>query len=97
MTTAPGPTTTFRRPARAQHPTVPSGEVVLKAPPQLPQPDQNNNVWLTALPALSGLGSVLYMLTMGRGPIGYIVGTMFLVSSVAMVVGSLMRQRGQAK
>ncbi|MGW8986221.1 type VII secretion protein EccCa [Streptomyces parvus] len=97
MTTALAPTTTFRRPARAQHPTVPSGEVVLKPPPQLPQPDQNNNVWLTALPALSGLGSVLYMLTMGRGPIGYIVGTMFLVSSVAMVVGSLMRQRGQAK
>ncbi|MFE7136680.1 type VII secretion protein EccCa [Streptomyces sp. NPDC057644] len=91
------PTTPFRRPTRAQQPSVPSGEVVLKAPPQLPQPDQNNNVWLTALPALSGLGSVLYMLTMGRGPIGYIVGTMFLVSSLAMVAGSLMRQRGQAK
>ncbi|MBW1600447.1 type VII secretion protein EccCa [Streptomyces sp. JJ38] len=91
------PTTTFRRPVRAQRPSVPEGEVVLKAPPQLPEPDPNNNVWLTALPALSGLGSVLYMLTMGRGPIGYVVGTMFLVSSLAMVVGSLLRQRGQTK
>ncbi|MCX2968565.1 MULTISPECIES: type VII secretion protein EccCa [Streptomyces] len=69
---------------------------MLKAPPVIPQPDPNNNVWLTALPALSGLGSVLYMLTMGRGPIGYIVGTMFLVSSLAMVAGSLLRQRGQS-
>src|SRR5690606_36966742 len=61
------------------------------------QPDPNNNVWLTALPALSGLGSVMYMLTMGRGPMGYVVGTMFLVSSLAMVVGSVMRQRGSTK
>ncbi|MBQ0862818.1 type VII secretion protein EccCa [Streptomyces sp. RK75] len=90
-------TVTFRRPPRAPQPSVPEGEVVLKAPPELPQPDPNSNVWLTALPALSGLGSVMYMLTMGRGPIGYVVGTMFLVSSLAMVVGSLLRQRGSTK
>ncbi|MEE1926735.1 type VII secretion protein EccCa [Streptomyces sp. TRM 70351] len=91
------PTTTFRRPVRAAQPVVPEGEVVLKAPPELPGPDPNNNVWLTALPALSGLGSVLYMLTMGRGPVGYVIGTMFLVSSLAMVAGSLLRQRGQSR
>lgn len=91
------PTTTFRRPPRTAQPVVPEGDMVLRAPPEIPQPDPNNNVWLTALPALSGLGSVMYMLTMGRGPIGYIVGTMFLISSLAMVVGSLMRQRGSTK
>ena len=91
------PTTLFRRPARAPGPTAPTGDLTLKPPPELPQPDPNNNVWLTALPALSGLGSVMYMLTMGRGPIGYVVGTMFLVSSIAMVVGSLLRQRGSTK
>ncbi|RMI29995.1 type VII secretion protein EccCa [Streptomyces triticirhizae] len=90
------PTTVPRRPARAAAPAVPGQEVVLKAPPELPRPE-DNNVWMTALPALSGLGSVLYMLTMGRGPIGYIVGTMFLVSCLAMVVGSVLRQRGSAK
>ncbi|TDC72803.1 type VII secretion protein EccCa [Streptomyces hainanensis] len=90
------PTTVFRRPARAAQPAVPSTELVLKAPPPLPKPE-DNNLWMTALPALSGLGSVLYMLTMGRGPIGYIVGSMFLVSCLAMVVGSVVRQRGNAK
>ncbi|GAA3880218.1 type VII secretion protein EccCa [Streptomyces sedi] len=95
--TTPTPTTTvLRRPARAARPAVPGQELVLKAPPELPKPEENN-VWMTALPALSGLGSVLYMLTMGRGPIGYIVGTMFLVSCLAMVVGSVLRQRGSAK
>jgi S-DNA-T family DNA segregation ATPase FtsK/SpoIIIE len=75
---------------------VPASELVLKPPPELPRPE-DGNVWMTALPALSGLGSVLYMLTMGRGPLGYIVGTMFLVSCLAMVAGSLLRQRGSAK
>ncbi len=96
-TTVPTTTTTMvRRPARATRPAVPTSELVLKPPPELPGPE-DGNVWMTALPALSGLGSVLYMLTMGRGPIGYIVGTMFLVSCLAMVVGSLLRQRGSAK
>ncbi|MDT0305679.1 type VII secretion protein EccCa [Streptomyces sp. DSM 44917] len=90
------PTTVFRRPARASRPPVPTGELVLKPPPELPRPE-DNNVWMTALPALSGLGSVLYMLTMGRGPLGYIVGTMFLVSCLAMVAGSVLRQRGSAR
>jgi DNA segregation ATPase FtsK/SpoIIIE, S-DNA-T family len=90
------PTTTFRRPPRAAQPAVPEKELVLQAPPALPQPE-DANAWMTALPALSGLGSVLYMITMGRGPIGYIVGTLFLVSCIAMVIGSLMRQRGTAK
>ncbi|ARQ69499.1 type VII secretion protein EccCa [Streptomyces marincola] len=90
------PTTVVRRPARAAQPAVPENELVLKAPPPLPQPE-DSNIWMTALPALSGLGSVLYMLTMGRGAIGYIVGTMFLVSCLAMVIGSVLRQRGSAK
>ncbi|MDT0343958.1 type VII secretion protein EccCa, partial [Streptomyces litchfieldiae] len=87
-----GPTTVVRRPARAARPVVPTSDLVLKPPPPLPKPE-DANVWLTALPALSGLGSVLYMLTMGRGAIGYIIGAMFLVSCLAMVVGSLIRQR----
>ncbi|RKN10974.1 type VII secretion protein EccCa [Streptomyces radicis] len=93
---SPGPTTTVRRPARAARPVVPSSDLVVKAPPRLPQPE-DGNLWMTALPALSGLGSVLYMLTMDRGPIGYVVGTLFLVSCLAMVVGSVLRQRGSAK
>ncbi|MGP4109444.1 type VII secretion protein EccCa [Streptomyces sp. 4N509B] len=90
------PTTILRRPPRAAQPVVPERELVLQAPPPLPQPE-DSNAWMTALPALSGLGSVLYMITIGRGPIGYIVGTLFLVSCVAMVVGSVVRQRSTAR
>ncbi|TDC72959.1 type VII secretion protein EccCa [Streptomyces hainanensis] len=91
-----GPTTVVRRPARVARPVVPTNDLVLKPPPLLPKPEEAN-IWLTVLPALSGFGSVLYMLAMRRGPIGYIVGGLFLVSCVAMVVGFLMRQRGTVK
>jgi S-DNA-T family DNA segregation ATPase FtsK/SpoIIIE len=69
---------------------------VLKAPPQLPQPEDANG-WMMALPALSGLGSVMYMLVLGRGVLGYIVGGMFLVSCIAMVIGSFIWRRSSAK
>ncbi|MDT0318817.1 type VII secretion protein EccCa [Streptomyces millisiae] len=91
-----GPTTVVRRPARVARPVVPTKELVLKPPPLLPKPEETN-IWMTVLPALSGFGSVFYMLTMRRGPIGYIIGGLFLVSCVAMVVGFLMRQRGTVK
>ncbi|TDC13079.1 type VII secretion protein EccC, partial [Streptomyces sp. 8K308] len=94
MTTTP--TTVFRRPPRAAQPVLPDQQVVVQAPPQLPQPE-DANAWMMALPALSGLGSVMYMLTMGRGPIGYVVGAMFLVSCVAMVVGSVVWQRAKTR
>ncbi|RKN43032.1 type VII secretion protein EccCa [Streptomyces hoynatensis] len=90
------PTRVVRRPARAAAPVVPEEELVLKPPPLLPKAEEGN-VWLSALPALSGLGSVLYMLTMGRGTLGYVIGAMFLVSSVAMIAGSVLRQRGAVK
>ncbi|GAB2881169.1 type VII secretion protein EccCa [Streptomyces mayteni] len=91
-----GPTTVVRRPARVARPVVPTKELVLKPPPLLPKPEEGN-IWLTVLPALSGFGSVFYMLTMRRGPIGYIIGALFLVSCLAMVVGFVMRQRGTVK
>jgi DNA segregation ATPase FtsK/SpoIIIE, S-DNA-T family len=90
------PTTLFRRPPRAAQPTVPEQDVTVKAPPELPQPE-DGNAWMMALPALSGLGSVMYMLTMGRGPIGYIVGAMFLISCVAMVIGAVVFARAKTK
>jgi DNA segregation ATPase FtsK/SpoIIIE, S-DNA-T family len=87
------PTIAFRRPPRAPAPVVPDGDVELRPPPELPKPD-NQNVWLTVLPALSGLGSVVYIFSIGNSPIGYVAGSMFLLSSLAMVVGSLLRHRG---
>ncbi|WP_334271080.1 type VII secretion protein EccCa [Saccharopolyspora indica] len=64
----------------------------MQPPPELPKPN-NENTWLVVLPALSGLGSVVYIFSIGRSPIGYVAGSMFVVSALAMVVGSLLRQR----
>ena len=86
------PTTLFRRPARVPQPSVPAGEVLLQAPPELTRPDAGN-VWLTALPALSGLGSVAYLFAAPPNPITYVAGSFFLFSSLAMVGGSLLRAR----
>ncbi|MFC0544986.1 type VII secretion protein EccCa [Kutzneria chonburiensis] len=89
-------TALFRRPPRAPRPTVPAGDVLLQPPPELPKPD-TGNVWLTALPALSGLGSVAYLLGGAANPITYVAGSFFLFSSLAMVAGSLLRSRSTQK
>lgn len=86
------PITLFRRPARAPLPSVPEGELLLQPPPELTRPD-SGNVWLTALPALSGLGSVAYLFAAPGNAITYVAGSFFLFSSVAMVGGSLLRAR----
>ncbi|MFB9239661.1 type VII secretion protein EccCa [Plantactinospora siamensis] len=86
------PTTAFRRPPRVPRPSVPEGEVLLQPPPELTRAD-SGNVWLTALPALSGLGSVAYLFAAPSNPITYVAGSFFLFSSLAMVAGSLLRAR----
>jgi len=75
---------------------VPGGDLVLQPPPELPRPD-GGNTWLTALPALSGLGSVAYMFAGPANPITYVAGSMFLFSSLAMVGGSVLRNRTSNK
>ena len=84
----------FRRPPRAPRPAVPADDVELQAPPELARGGMQN-FWFTALPALSGLGSVAYLLAGPPNPITYIAGSFFLVSALAMVVGSLLSARSQ--
>ena len=67
---------------------------MLQPPPELHRGNPTN-VWFTALPALSGLGSVAYLLAGPPNPITYIAGSFFLVSALAMVVGSLLAARSQ--
>ena len=89
-------TTAFRRPLRVSPPNVPGADLVLQPPPELARPD-TGNTWLTALPALSGLGSVAYMFAGPANPITYVAGSMFLFSSLAMVGGSVLRNRTSNK
>lgn len=71
-------------------------EIVLRSPPALPD-SRGAGTLLTALPALGGLGSVAYMFTGPRHPATYIAGGMFLLSSIAMIVGLLIRSRGDKR
>ena len=87
-------TVRFRRPPRAPRPVVPGDDVALQPPPELAR-GSLGNVWFTALPALSGLGSVAYLLAGPPNPITYVAGSFFLVSALAMVVGSLLSARSQ--
>ena len=84
----------FRRPPRAPRPAVPADDVELQAPPELARGGMQN-FWFTALPALSGLGSVAYLLAGPPNPITYVAGSFFLISALAMVVGSLLSARSQ--
>lgn len=85
-----------RRPSRVPPPAVPSGQVVLQPPPELPKPE-NSNIWLTALPAMSGLGSIVFLFSVGNNPLAYVAGSLFLVSSLALVAGSVVRARSTQK
>ena len=87
-------TVRLRRAARAPRPAVPDDEVVLQAPPELNR-GGSYNVWMTALPALAGLGSVAYLLAGPPNPVTYIAGSFFLLSTLAMVVGSVLAARAQ--
>ena len=87
-------TVRLRRAARVPRPVVPEDDVVLQPPPELPR-GGSSNIWFTALPALSGLGSVAYLLAGPPNPITYIAGGFFFISALGMVVGSLMAARSQ--
>jgi len=75
---------------------VPRDDLQLQPPPELARGDLTH-IWFTALPALSALGSVAYLLAAPPNPITYIAGSFFLLSALAMVVGSLLFLRYLAR
>jgi S-DNA-T family DNA segregation ATPase FtsK/SpoIIIE len=75
---------------------VPEDDLQLQPPPELARGNLGN-IWYTALPALSGLGSVAYLLAGPPNPITYIAGSFFLISALGMVIGSLMSARSQTR
>lgn len=79
---------------RLAPPRVPSGKVTLEAPPELAEKEPGG--LLTALvPMLGSLGAIVMVLTMNRGPTGYLTAGMFFLSSLGFVAVSGWRQRAQ--
>jgi len=96
-------TVVVKRPSRRNGPELPSGEIMLDAPPEIPAPGQNR-AWMstiTILPMIAGAGAMALMMG-GRyntggvnSAFGYVVGGLFGVSMLGMMVTQILTQGGQ--
>ncbi len=92
-------TVIVKRAPRRPAPEIPAGELVIDAPPEIPQAAGGR--WQQAMMILPMLGSGLGMAMMvGRGQgdkMSYLAGGMMGVSSLGMIAASLMNGAGQPK
>ncbi|MEV6523322.1 type VII secretion protein EccCa [Longispora sp. NPDC051575] len=93
-------TVIVKRPPRRPGPQLPSGDIVLNPPPELPQ--VTGRAWsqlLMMLPMLAGSGSMalMFMGSRGGGTMQWIMGGLFGLSSVGMLATSFAGQTGPKK
>ena len=83
-------TTVIRRAARRPAPEIPTGEITIEPPPEIPQ--EAGRRWQQAfmvLPMLGGSVAMALMMGNGRGgAFSYVVGGLFGISSLAMLATS---------
>ncbi|MFF5295422.1 type VII secretion protein EccC [Paractinoplanes globisporus] len=83
-------TVVIKRSARRPAPEIPTGEIAVEPPPEIPQ--ATGGRWqqaMMALPMLGGSVAMAMMMGQGRsGPYGYVIGGLFGVSSIAMLTTS---------
>ena len=88
-----------KRPPRRPAPAVPSGEVVLDPPPEVPS--ASGKGWsrmLMIMPMAAGAAAMgLMMGTQRSGPMAYVAGGMYGVSIIGMIAMQLTGQGGQSK
>ncbi|MBI9114363.1 type VII secretion protein EccCa [Sanguibacter suaedae] len=88
-------TTPLYRESRLPAPTLPSGRVVLQAPPELVPSDGVSGLVASFVPMLGSVGSIVFVAMASPGPRGMIAGGMFLVASLGFVLVNGWRQRSQ--
>ncbi|MFJ3879639.1 type VII secretion protein EccCa [Streptomyces sp. NPDC090077] len=81
-----------KRPPRSLPPGVPSDELRLEAPPELPR-GQQEGLLMQLLPMLGMGSSVVFFFVPGSAPFMRIMGALMLVSTVGMVIAQLVRHR----
>ncbi|MEU6883554.1 type VII secretion protein EccCa [Streptomyces sp. NPDC046712] len=81
-----------KRPPRSLPPEVPSEELVLESPPELPR-GQQEGMLMQLLPMLGMGSSVVFFFMPGAHPFMRIMGILMLVSTLAMVIAQLVRFR----
>jgi len=76
---------------------MPSGQIVLQAPPEIDQSEGAAGVLMNAIPMLGSLGSIVLVATMGSSTGGrsYIAAGMFLFATLGFIIVQLDRQRKQ--
>ncbi|MDR3068726.1 MAG: type VII secretion protein EccCa, partial [Cellulomonas sp.] len=74
---------------------MPTGTLAVKAPPELPPPGPGSSALMSMLPMLGSLGSVAMIAVMRPGRTGFLIGGMFLLSSLGFVLVNGWRQRSQ--
>ncbi|MGW6691626.1 type VII secretion protein EccCa [Streptomyces sp. NPDC054961] len=81
-----------KRPPRSLPPEVPSDELRLEAPPELPR-GQQEGVLMQLLPMLGMGSSAVFFFMPGAAPMMRIMGVLMMVSTVGMLVAQLVRHR----
>ncbi|AJT68640.1 ESX-4 secretion system protein EccC4 [Streptomyces lydicus] len=85
-------TVTFKRPPRTTPPEYPKGELLLKAPPTLPE-RKAEPVLLMLLPMMGMGSSAAYFFWPGSPPFMKVMGAVTAVSAVAMGLAQVVRAR----
>lgn len=80
---------------RLAPPTVPSGRIVVQAPPELVPSEGGSSLLTSLLPMLGSVGAIVMVTISNAGPTGFITGGMFLLSSLGFVAVNGWRQRSQ--
>ncbi|MEV1286040.1 type VII secretion protein EccCa [Micromonospora sp. NPDC049679] len=91
-------TVVVKRPPRRPAPEIPTGELAVEAPPEIPQ--ATGARWqqlMMMLPMLGGSVAMAMMFGRGGGTYSYVVGAMFGVSSLAMLATSWGSASGSPK
>jgi DNA segregation ATPase FtsK/SpoIIIE, S-DNA-T family len=92
--------TTRLRGSRADQPELPTGEIVIQAPPRIEEAEGVSGVLMNAIPMLGSLGSIVLVATMGSSTPGgqgrsFLAAGMFLFATLGFIVVQLDRQRKQ--
>ncbi|MEJ2888233.1 type VII secretion protein EccCa [Actinomycetospora aeridis] len=90
-------TRVFRRAARLAPPEVPSGEIHLEAPPEIPRAVPTSPL-MRLLPLLMVVGSLGFIVVIGvDNPTSWLFGGMFALSTLGMVAGGATRGGAQRR
>jgi DNA segregation ATPase FtsK/SpoIIIE, S-DNA-T family len=90
-------TVVVRRVARRAGPEVPTGELILEPPPEIPPPSGQRWVQLLMIvPMIAGTAAMAFLFAgRGGGVLTYVVGGMFGVSMLGMILVQVLSQGGQ--